>query len=54
MIPPRRSECISSHHHSHEHEHEEFEFDGEIIYTEPLGADPRIAEIVKERVKSAL
>ena len=42
------------HHHSHEHEHEEFEFDGKIIYTEPPSANPRIAEIVKERVKSAL
>ncbi|MDI9617804.1 sirohydrochlorin nickelochelatase [Methanothermobacter sp.] len=42
------------HHHEHEHEHEEFEFDGEIIYTEPLGADPRIAEIIRDRVKSAI
>lgn len=43
------------HHHSHEHQHEEkIEFDGEIIYTEPLGADPRIVEIIKDRVNSAL
>lgn len=44
----------TEHHHHHEHEHEEFEFDGEIVYTEPLGADPRIAEIIRERVKSAI
>ncbi|WP_455240896.1 sirohydrochlorin nickelochelatase [Methanothermobacter tenebrarum] len=43
------------HHHSHEHQHDEkIEFNGEIIYTEPLGADPRIVEIIKDRVNSAL
>ncbi|BDH80207.1 MAG TPA: sirohydrochlorin nickelochelatase [Methanothermobacter sp.] len=40
--------------HSHEHQHEKIDFDGEIIYTEPLGADPRIVEIIKDRVSSAL
>jgi len=40
-------------HHHHEHD-EKVEFDGEIIYTEPLGADPRIVEIIKDRVNSAL
>ena len=29
-------------------------FEGEIIYTEPLGADKRIADIVKDRVNDAL
>lgn len=46
------------HNHAHGHNHEEedieIEFDGEIIYTEPLGADERIAEIVKDRVNDAL
>jgi sirohydrochlorin ferrochelatase len=45
-----------SHGHSHSHEEETvaIEFDGEIIYTEPLGADKRIADIVKDRVNDAL
>jgi sirohydrochlorin ferrochelatase len=45
-----------SHGHSHSHEEENvaIEFDGEIIYTEPLGADKRIADIVKDRVNDAL
>lgn len=47
-------------HHNHEHQHdhshdfEKVDFDGEIIYTEPLGADPLIAEIIKNRVDSAI
>ncbi len=45
-----------SHSHSHGHDHEEVEinFKGEIIYTEPLGADKRIADIIKDRVNDAL
>jgi sirohydrochlorin cobalto/nickelchelatase len=43
-----------SHSHSHEHEEVEINFKGEIIYTEPLGADKRIADIVKDRVNDAL
>ena len=45
-----------SHSHSHSHDHEEvaIDFKGEIIYTEPLGADKRIADIVKDRVNDAL
>jgi sirohydrochlorin cobaltochelatase len=45
-----------THSHSHGHDHEEVEinFKGEIIYTEPLGADKRIADIVKDRVNDAL
>jgi sirohydrochlorin ferrochelatase len=45
-----------SHPHSHSHDHEEVAiyFKGEIIYTEPLGADKRIADIVKDRVNDAL
>lgn len=45
------------HGHGHSHDHEEkieIEFEGEIIYTEPLGADKRIAAIVKDRVDDAL
>jgi sirohydrochlorin ferrochelatase len=49
----------SGHGHSHGHSHDHAEevkinFEGEIIYTEPLGADKRIADIVKDRVKDAL
>jgi len=52
-----------AHEHSHGHDHghnheeeenEEIEFDGEIIYTEPLGADVRLVDIIKDRVASAL
>lgn len=49
-----------SHGHGHDHshheeeEHEEIEFDGEIIYTEPLGADARLVTIIDDRVTSAL
>ena len=50
------------HEHSHDHGHshdgeeeqEEIEFKGEIIYTEPLGADTRLVDIIKDRVASAL
>ncbi|MGC9517710.1 MAG: sirohydrochlorin nickelochelatase [Methanomicrobiales archaeon] len=46
-----------SHKHSHRHddvEDEEIEFSGEIIYTEPLGPDPRIVDIIKDRVNNSL
>jgi len=46
-----------SHGHGHSHEEEEqeeIEFNGEIIYTEPLGADARLVDIIKDRVASAL
>ncbi len=53
-----------SHHHSHEdhnegshhhsHDLEKINFDGKIIYTEPLGADPLVLEIIKKRVENAL
>ncbi len=48
-----------SHGHGHAHSHEdeeteEIEFDGDIIYTEPLGADPRLVDIIGDRVKNAL
>lgn len=44
------------HHHHHHHENEnqtKIKFDGEIVFTDPLGADPRIVEIIKERVDNA-
>jgi len=47
----------SGHGHSHGHDHDEevkINFEGEILYTEPLGADKRIADIVNDRVKDAL
>lgn len=46
-----------SHDHGHDHSHhenEEIEFEGEIIYTEPLGADARLVEIISDRVASAI
>ena len=48
------------HEHGHGHSHggevevEEIKFKGEIIYTEPLGADARLVDIIKDRVASAL
>lgn len=45
------------HGHSHNHQDEETEkirFKGEIIYTEPLGADRRIVEIIEDRINDAL
>ncbi len=42
------------HSHEEEEEQEEIEFEGEIIYTEPLGADTRLVDIIKDRVASAL
>lgn len=33
---------------------EQIEFDGEIIYSDPLGADARIADIIGKRVEDAL
>jgi len=44
------------HHHGHHHHHdiEKVDFDGEILYTEPLGADPLVIEIIKNRVDTAL
>jgi len=40
--------------HHHRQENESIQFEGEIIYTEPLGADVRIVDIIKDRVKNAL
>ncbi len=52
-----QEDCGHSHGHSHSHEDEnevKIEFKGEIIYTEPLGADRRIAAIISDRVNDAL
>ncbi len=32
---------------------EVIEFDGEIVYVEPIGADPRIVDVIKKRVEDA-
>lgn len=40
----------NGHHHHHHHEVEAIDFDGEIVFTDPLGTDPRIYEIIKDRV----
>ncbi|WP_455645680.1 sirohydrochlorin nickelochelatase [Methanosphaera sp.] len=42
------------HHHHHDEEPETVEFDGEIIYTEPLGADDAIVNIIADRVNKHL
>lgn len=47
------------HGHGHSHSHEgvkevKIKFKGEIVYTEPLGADRRIADIIEDRVNNAL
>ena len=50
-------EHAQDHGHNHSHDDEEVEeihFDGEIIYTEPLGADPRLVDIINDRVVKAL
>jgi len=49
----------SEHNHGHGHSHEDenqvkIDFKGEIIYTEPLGADRRITAIINDRVNDAL
>ena len=53
----------SHHHHDHSHSHDhdhshghgdDVDFDGEILYTEPLGADDLIIDIIKERVESKI
>jgi sirohydrochlorin cobalto/nickelchelatase len=56
---PEHSHVENEHTHSHGHSHspqktEEIRFKGEIIYTEPLGADRRIADIIEDRVNDAL
>lgn len=35
-------------------ENERIDFDGEIVYTEPFGADSRIVEILKEKVNNSI
>lgn len=41
-------------HSHHQEEVEKIRFNGEIIYTEPIGADRRIADIIEDRVNDAL
>ncbi|MDR2967447.1 MAG: sirohydrochlorin nickelochelatase [Methanobacteriaceae archaeon] len=41
--------------HGHHHHHnEKIDFDGEVLYTDPLGADSLIIEIIKERVENEI
>ncbi len=42
------------HHHHHHEEPKKVDFDGEIIYTEPLGADDYIVDIVARRLDDYL
>lgn len=41
-------------HSHHEEDDEEIHFHGEIIYTEPLGADPRLVDIIDDRVSNSI
>jgi len=50
----RHHENGNGHHHHHHHDIEKIDFDGKIIYTDPLGADPLVIEIIKNRVDTAL
>ena len=48
-----------SHSHSHGHDHDHFhggiiDFNGEILYTDPLGSDDFIVEIIKERIEKEI
>jgi sirohydrochlorin cobaltochelatase len=43
-----------NHGHNHSQDFEKVNFDGKIIYTEPLGADPLLVEIIKNRLDTAL
>ncbi|HTX60873.1 MAG TPA: sirohydrochlorin nickelochelatase [Methanobacterium sp.] len=45
---------VHGHSHSHGEESIKIKFKGEIIYTEPLGADRRIVNIIEDRVNDAL
>ncbi|KZX10312.1 sirohydrochlorin nickelochelatase [Methanobrevibacter filiformis] len=40
--------------HHHDHDFKKVEFDGEIIFTDPLGADPLVLEIIKKRINDSL
>lgn len=48
------------HHHDHEHDHDhthdltKTDFDGEILYSQPIGADDILIEILKEEVENEL
>jgi len=44
-----------SHGHMHDHSHahgDDVDFDGEILYTEPLGADDLIIDIIRDRIEN--
>jgi len=48
-------EHTHSHDHNHDHAHgDDVDFDGEILYTEPLGADDLIIDIIKDRIENEL
>ncbi|WP_409200125.1 sirohydrochlorin nickelochelatase [Methanobrevibacter sp. DSM 116169] len=40
-------------HHHHHHEIQKVNFDGEIVFTDPLGDDPLILEIIKKRISNS-
>lgn len=38
------------HNHNHTHEHEKMKFNGKIIYLDPIGSNPLLIDIIKQRV----
>ncbi|MDR2830849.1 MAG: sirohydrochlorin nickelochelatase [Methanobrevibacter sp.] len=47
-----KSKIGHDHHHDHSHSHEDVEmrFDGKIIYLDPIGCDPLLIDIIKQRI----
>ncbi|MDR3223429.1 MAG: sirohydrochlorin nickelochelatase [Methanobrevibacter sp.] len=43
-----------NHHHSHDHEDIEIEFNGKIIYLDPIGSDPLLIDIIKQRIDTEI
>jgi len=41
-------------HHHHHHHNEKIEFDGEVLYTDPIGADSILIKIIKERIENKI
>ena len=53
---PTEHEETNTHNHSHDHTHDltQTDFKGEILYTEPIGADDILIEILKENIEKEL
>jgi sirohydrochlorin cobaltochelatase len=44
----------NNHGHSHSHEDAEIDFDGKVIYLDPIGSDPLLIEIIKQKVEKTI